>query len=142
MDKLEHKQNDKMFMQGISGERWNVHFKSVLQSKNKNDGQLPKNTAELGTLDHEITEEEVKLGAYILRNGKSPGMDCISNEMISCLLEVKPEMIRKLFNSILKQPTIISKWHISMIAPIHKNGSKMNPDNYRGISLLSCFAKF
>ena len=29
-----------------------------------------------------------------------------------------------------------------MIAPIHKNGSKMNPENYRGISLLSCFMKF
>lgn len=28
-----------------------------------------------------------------------------------------------------------------MIVPIHKNGSKMNPDNYRGISLISCFAK-
>ena len=29
-----------------------------------------------------------------------------------------------------------------MISPIHKKGSKTNPDNYRGISLISCFAKF
>ena len=35
----------------------------------------------------------------------------------------------------------ISKWHVSMISPIHKKGSKMNPDNYRGIFLLSCFSK-
>ena len=27
-----------------------------------------------------------------------------------------------------------------MISPIHKNGFKSNPDNYRGISLLSCFS--
>lgn len=36
----------------------------------------------------------------------------------------------------------ISKWHVAMISPLHKKGSKMNPDNYRGISLLSCFSKF
>jgi hypothetical protein len=29
-----------------------------------------------------------------------------------------------------------------MITPIHKGGSKINPDNYRGISLISCFVKF
>ena len=29
-----------------------------------------------------------------------------------------------------------------MILPIHKKGSKMNPENYRGISLLSSLGKF
>ena len=29
-----------------------------------------------------------------------------------------------------------------MISPLFKSGSKINPDNYRGISLLSCFSKF
>ena len=29
-----------------------------------------------------------------------------------------------------------------MINPLHKAGSKMDPDNYRGISLLSCFSKY
>ena len=29
-----------------------------------------------------------------------------------------------------------------MITPVHKKGSKTNPDNYRGISLMSCFAKY
>ena len=143
LDKLEHKPNDNFFMQGICGDRWKVHFKNVLQKPHVNDdGQLPQNTAETGPLDFEITDEEVKLGAYILKHGKSPGIDCISNEMISCLLESKPEIIKKLFNSILKHPMVICKWHMSMISPIHKNGSKLNHDNYRGISLLSCFAKF
>ena len=29
-----------------------------------------------------------------------------------------------------------------MVTPLHKLGSKMDPDNYIGISLLSCFFKY
>ena len=76
-----------------------------------------------------------------MRAGKSCGYDGISNEMISCLLQVHPELIKKIFNAILHHPSIINKWRISLITPIHKKGSKVNPDNYRGISLLSCFSK-
>ncbi len=84
----------------------------------------------------------MKLAAYILRNGRAPGFDSVSNEMLQCLLEVRPDILRKIFNSILNNPRIIEKWSISMINPLHKSGSKMDPDNYRGISLLSCFSKF
>ena len=48
-------------MQGISGDRWKVHFINVLQNPHVNDdGQLPQNTAETGPLDFEITDEEIK----------------------------------------------------------------------------------
>ena len=61
--------------------------------------------------------------------------------MISCLLEIYPEVILKLFNSILNHNDIIPDWLISIITPIYKKGSKADPSNYRGISLLSCFGK-
>ena len=69
------------------------------------------------------------------------GIDNLSNEMISCLLENYPEVILKLFNSILDHNEIVPEWMVGMITPIHKNGSKGDPSNYRGISLLSCFGK-
>ena len=87
-------------------------------------------------LDYEITMDEVKLGAYILYNGKATGHDIISNEMLMSLLNMKPEAIKAL-NVILQHPTVIPIWNTSMIVPIHKKGPKMNPENYRGISLLS-----
>ena len=61
---------------------------------------------------------------------------------MKCLLSAKPEIIKKLFNSILQNPTVIKKWHTAVIFPIHKKGSKTDANNYRGISLLSCLGKF
>ena len=141
LDRMEQKKDDAIFKQGISNQRWVSHFKSIFQDSNKSQ-EFPKNTKEKGELDREITDEEMKLAAYILRNGKSPGFDSISNEMLQCFLEVRPDILRRIFNSILDNPRIIEKWSISMINPLHKSGSKMDPDNYRGISLLSCFSKF
>ena len=141
LDKLDQKQGADVFKESISSNRWIAHFKGVLHNPNI-ASSLPKNTTREGPLDYSISNEEIELGAYILRQGKSPGHDCISNEMISCLLKVNSEVIKKLFNAILQNHTTIHKWHISLITTIHKKGPKVNPDNYRGISLMSCFAKY
>ena len=61
--------------------------------------------------------------------------------MISCLVEVCPEIILKLFNLILDSGDVIPEWLISFIVPIHKGGPKSEPSNYRGVSLLSCLGK-
>ena len=141
LDKLEHNCDDSRFISNISEARWVAHFKSIFQGPH-GKCTFPENTARQGVLDFEISAEEIELGTYILRNGKSPGYDSISNEMISCLLTVKPDIVRKLFNSILQNPVTIVKWNTSLIFPLHKKGSKVDPNNFRGISLLSCFSKF
>ena len=143
LDKLKNNPNKNRFITGISGVRWMKHFSNVLKNPNPLDrNELPPNTVENGPLDSDISLEEIKFASYILKHGKSPGIDTISNEMLSSLLEAKPEIIVKIFNSILKNPMIINSWHTSMISPIHKKSSKSNPDNYRGIALSSCFQKF
>ena len=141
LDKLEHKQDNTIFTNSISEERWKIHFKNNFNTSSERY-PLPQKTAEQGPLDFPICEEEIQLATYILRNGKSPGYDSISNEMCLCLYNVKPEIIKLLFNSILQNPLIINKWNISVIFPLHKKDSKLDPDNYRAISLLSCFDKF
>ena len=141
LDKMEKKSDDTIFKQGISSHRWVSHFKSIFQNP-QNNIPFPKNTEARGALDGDISESELKLGAYILRNGKAQGFDSISNEMLQCFLEARPDILKKVFNSILRNPKTIEKWSMSMINPLHKSWSKMNPDNYRGISLLSCFSKY
>ena len=61
--------------------------------------------------------------------------------MIQCTLECHPGILLLLFNSILKSSEIIPEWVIGMIVPIHKKGSKTDPMNYRGITLMSCLGK-
>ena len=142
LDKLENKSNNKSFLEGISGSSWERHFKGLLHDEHIGNIKLPKNTVKNGHLDFTFTKEEIELATYVLRRAKSPGLDNISYEMISCLFNTKPEIIVKLFNQILKNPANIEKWNTSMIFPIHKSGDKSNPDNYRGISISSCFLKF
>ena len=77
-----------------------------------------------------------------LNNNKSSGNDNIINEFIKnspdCILEV----IVNLFNVVLDTGLIPSDWCIGVIKPLFKNKrSPDDPDNYRGITLLSCLGK-
>ena len=140
LTKLKEKPNDNTFKKAIPDRKWKNHFKTLFTTKNKND--IPANTSETGCLDYDITAEELEEASYILRPNKSSGIDGVSNEMIICLLKTKPAVILKLFNTILSSGSPITTWNTSIISPIHKKGSKNDPDNYRAIALSCCMSKF
>lgn len=48
----------------------------------------------------------------------------------------------KLFNLVLQSGKVPEAWSVGIIVPIYKNkGDRDNPDNHRGITLLSCVGK-
>ena len=116
------------------------HFKDILFDKDAPNINVSTNP-QPGTLDNEISLEELKTASKILKAGKLPGLDIIPNEMLSPLVDQHSDLVLKLFNSILSNIRISKKWLISIISAIHKKGAKDNPDNYRGISLMSCLGK-
>ena len=85
--------------------------------------------------------DELKKAGDRLKQGKAHGMDIICNEMIVPLIDHHPKLILTLFNKILKSGEVIPNWITGLIVPIHRDGSKMDPGNYRGITLMSCFGK-
>ena len=50
-------------------------------------------------------------------------------------------MLCVLFNNLLDAGVFPEEWGKAIIVPIYKNGDKVDPGNYRGISLLTCISK-
>ena len=76
-----------------------------------------------------------------LKNAKAPGIDGIRNELIKYGgKEIKQEVL-DICNEIFR--TKIAPWQMTTnkIIPIYKKGDAQDPNNYRGISLLSTITK-
>ena len=61
--------------------------------------------------------------------------------MIKCSNNSLLSETKKLFNLILDSGYYPETWNHGLIHSIHKNGSKRDPSNYRGITLLSSSRK-
>ena len=123
----------------ISHDSWVHHFQKVRTAEK--DPVYPPDDVNEGPLDYEISLEELDDASGVLKNGKKWGADLISYEMLKCIKDYNPNLLLQVLNYTLLNNATAYAWFISIIAPIHKKGPKMNPDNYRGISLISCLYK-
>ena len=139
LDKLKAEDSNEIFVERMGSHKIKTAFESIL--RDKNNPTCPPDSMEKGPLDSEITIEELKKGSYVLRPGKSTGPDPISYEMLECIVEKQPNILLKLFNSILLYNGNTPGWYKSILILLYKKGSKTEPLNYRGISLLSCVSK-
>ena len=124
---------------GIHPDSFGTYFKTLLNSKENVD--IPADNQENGILDYEISSEEINDASPILKLGKSHGIDNVCNEMIKPLVDNYPELLRLLFNLVLKTGIMIPEWILGLIVPIFKKGDKSEASNYRGITLTSCLGK-
>ena len=74
-------------------------------------------------------------------NNKSPGCDNIPSEFIKgCSKSILPELCN-LFNYMIKRREFPESWAEWIRSAIHKSCVKLDPANYRGITVLPVFAK-
>ena len=95
-------------------------------------------------LDEQISHEEILNAIRSLKNNKSCGIDDILNEYFQKAADILIEPIYILFNKILDNGSFPAQWAtglIVLIVPVHKKRSFDDTNNYRGITLISCFAK-
>ena len=92
-------------------------------------------------LNKAFTENEVIKCMKKMKNGKSAGLDNIYPEFIKYIPDSLIKVITKFFNRILETTGVPDEWAISIYQPVFKKGNRINPNNYRGISLSSCLCK-
>ena len=80
----------------------------------------------------EITTEELQSAISKLKTGKSPDSNGIRAEDIKACYDETREMVRQLFNEIIKRNNFTSdEWKKVKIKVIHKKGDVENVSNYR-----------
>ena len=121
------------------------HFKKL------NTASVPESNSENSTndcnpdnmyLNNDFTVEEIIVAINNLKTNKACGMDQLINEFFKCSSYRIAPILCKLFNVVLNTGIIPDDWCVGIINPIFKGkGENSDPNNYRGISLLSCFGK-
>ena len=92
-------------------------------------------------LDERISQAEIQKVINGLSTNKSCGADNILNEYFISASSILLDPLEVLFNKVFESGKFPSDWSTGVIIPIHKKGDANDPNNDRGITLVSCFAK-
>ncbi|VDI05178.1 Hypothetical predicted protein [Mytilus galloprovincialis] len=122
------------------------HFKSLCSSDTDavlDDSQFHDTDGECvyEELDREITENDILKAIRNLKRDKSHGVDGILNEYFIEYKDVFMPVLLYIFNGILQSGIFPTDWAKAILIPIFKKGNVLDPNNYRGISLVSNFGK-
>ena len=74
-------------------------------------------------------------------SGKAAGLDKITAEFLKTAENIVVPFLTKLFNHLSVHGIFPAEWSKSVIVPLFQKGDANNPENYRGISLLSVISK-
>ena len=130
----------------VNPSEWHKHFSDLLTKKPAKDPNIENFISENKDLfESELgipfTKTEFLAAIKDLKNNKSTSLDLISNEILKCCGNIFPENFLCLFNKILTFGYYPNLWKTDILNPIHKSNEKNDPNNFRGISLASCFGK-
>ena len=93
-------------------------------------------------LNAQFTEGEVSAVIDNLNNNKSAGLDKLINEFFKYGKSYLCPVVTKLFNVVLNSGIFPESWAKGLIVQVYENkGDRSDPNNYRGITLISCVCK-
>lgn len=127
--------------------RWREYYQEILGSKDKQEEvteDQSKNRTE--DTDEEIEDDEImkdELEEVIkkLKNGKTPGSDKITAEMIKNVGDKGRELLLEVLNKAWTSEDIPKEWETALIMPVFKKGNQRECSNYRGITLINTIVK-
>jgi hypothetical protein len=126
-------------------QRWHSHFSELLNRPSSADiawfSQLPQEPPIL-ILDDPPTLVEVGIAIKQIHAGRAPGSDEIRPELFHALGIHGLQRLHNLFLLVWDAGSVPQEWKDARLVTIFKNkGSRTDPGNFRGISLLSIAGK-
>ena len=128
----------------ISIDTWKCHFENILTRNRNSCSSLTHEMSEKvydEMLDAPMNAYEIKQAIARLKSGKATGLDEIPGELLKAISGHILPFLTKYFNVLYESQNFPQEWSRSIIIPIYKTGDKLDPTNYRGISLLSVVSK-
>ena len=120
----------------------NLNYDPNNGTENTEDIQLLFNEVGDGCLNSSITESEILKCIKSLKNNKACSNDNILNEYIKSSAEIMMPVYVSFFNLVFNTGILPDSWLEGIIKPIYKRkGDPLQPENYRPITILSCFGK-
>ena len=120
--------------------RWKEHFEEHLNK------EFPHHEAAIDEINENnhrdepldpITKDEVRRSISAMKNRKAPGADAISAEVLKAGRDEIIKFLVMLFNKVWREENPPLEWSKMIVTPVHKKSNKIDPSNYRAISLLS-----
>jgi len=122
--------------------RWKQHFETILNRP------APSQSAVILEAEHDLqidtnppTLQEVRKAIKSLKNGKAPGIDMVTAEMLKAEDKETPRILTQLFGKIWEDENIPEEWKTGLIVKLPKKGVLSDCNNWRGITLLSLTSK-
>ena len=118
------------------------HFETLLnQSDNENlENYVPETVKYIPILDDFIRPDEVEKCIRELKPNKAAGVDGISPGLLKMLPYEWTVLLTHTFNKIFVSGCPLN-WTFMKMFTIFKKGSRQDPQNYRGISVISALPK-
>lgn len=146
--KLKHRDGiDKLRKEGIiyetpeeMSEIMNESFQSVFTREI--DFKPPRMTEQNeGLQEIEVKKQDIKNLLETLDVRKAMGPDGVNGWILKECKEELEEPVWDIINTSLKEGRVPKEWKRANIVPIYKNGNKLDPLNYRPVSLTSIVSK-
>ena len=124
--------------------RWKEHFMEILNREEpadpiNEDVNDQQDTADIDT--GHVSKAEIRRAIKTLENGKAPGEDMITAELLKADLEFTTDRVKELIDTIWSLEKVPLKWKRGLIIKIPKKGNLRECKNWRGVTLLPVASK-
>ena len=129
--------------------RWQEYFEDVCNVSTEIVERVLDNIPEVNPQESDVdvssneilscepSEDEIRAAIKQLKNGRAPGIDMITAELLKLGGEAVVQWLTRLAVSIWQSESVPEDWVTQLTIPLHKKGAHDHCDNFRGIALLS-----